>query len=649
MKTVILLFHQSHFDQIFLWLKNIKEEKRNEIIIIALDPHSLRKVKEYGYAYLHPDYRLKEDTRQRLFKNLPLKIIEWGALEIYNGMTVQNYLRVNNVDIWDIVKNRICIWRLFDKLYFIELVRHMLLDACPDKLIIPSLPSEISLLCLNTIKRKTIIDLAESLGITVSSVPLSTSTLLQYMMKYTANSMRQISAALKIMIQRSIPGKVLNKRKIAFEPKYANGEKRKRILVCGYFPDFDPRPIIPVLVALNLKGYDCKVLINRYDKAETINLLIKENVSIVFTDDYKNTVDRSYITKALGLYNKKWHDLKRSRIDKTLFFYNGVSLWDNEYQDTAIFLNPHTVMNILKDYELIKKVLRSEETTLLIFPNDQTVIGKIYAKLGEEEGIPCLCIPSLVDQLAENILILDSIVCGKYAVAGKGFCESFKRQDLNIKDLVVTGPPQCDGYFKAQMMYNRNEIYKALNLSNNGNGIFLFTMQRGLPENTEVLRIMINAMKNFPDKYLIIRPHPVDSDVSYASYIKRFGLKNIILSKKLDFWSIASISKIIFTVYSLTGFEAILLNKPVITVNLSCFPDFIPYTRYGAALGVYKEEELISAINKILHDPLTGERLDEGRKRILEDYVYKLDGGSTERIVNLAEQLICSVSRNAPH
>ena len=98
------------------------------------------------------------------------------------------------------------------------------------------------------------------------------------------------------------------------------------------------------------------------------------------------------------------------------------------------------------------------------------------------------------------------------------------------------------------------------------------------------------------------------------------------------------------TINSTAAIEAIILDKPVIVVNLTGEVDIMPYAQSGAALGVYKEEELVSAINDALNDKNTIRQLKEARKMFESEHAYKVDGKSTERVVELIERIIESKS-----
>jgi CDP-glycerol glycerophosphotransferase (TagB/SpsB family) len=94
------------------------------------------------------------------------------------------------------------------------------------------------------------------------------------------------------------------------------------------------------------------------------------------------------------------------------------------------------------------------------------------------------------------------------------------------------------------------------------------------------------------------------------------------------------------TVHSTVALEAMLLNKPVITINLTGTPDYMPYAESGAALGVYREEDLVPAIRKALRDPQVIEEMAQSREKFISEYAYKPDGQAAKRIAELITRLI---------
>jgi hypothetical protein len=600
-----------------------------------LDCYSLRKVKSKGNGFVSPSCALKEKTREAIFSGLTREINEWGRAETQNKQHLKDFLASSNLDLWELVKSQLAT-ALFEKLYFIKLLRCMLLELSPDILVIPPFPHKITLCNLTEINRKTIINLADTLGIKVLSSP----SLISWFFYLPYLLIKRIPEILlfflsKIRVNRIIRAPLFRESKRAQKDNI--DAKRGKVIFFGEFPNFTFRGAIPVLLELQDRGFDCKVAISKDNSRIHSNI---RGIGIISTENYEKGIDGNILSTIYQEYKKKWLILVRENKRKRFFSYRGISLLDNEYQDIARFLHPKAVRNIFKDHEVTKCILETERPDCLIFPDTQNIIGKICANAAIEKGIPYLCLPEVMDQLYENTFVFDIRKNSRYAVVGKGVLKEAGRGRaiLSENNAVITGSAQWDPYYKFLPAYDREYIYDKLNIDKK-NSFFIFTLQSGLPENEEVIKALMRAMKYFPDKYLIIRPHPNDMGY-YSSYLKHNMKGNVIFSKDFDFASIAAASELILTVYSLTGFEAMLLDKPVITINFSFYPDFMPYVRYGAALKVEKEENLVDTIERAIYDREGRRKLKEGREIIIEDYAYKVDGMSAERIANEAELLV---------
>lgn len=79
-------------------------------------------------------------------------------------------------------------------------------------------------------------------------------------------------------------------------------------------------------------------------------------------------------------------------------------------------------------------------------------------------------------------------------------------------------------------------------------------------------------------------------------------------------------------------FEADLLDRPAITINLSQWDEELPYADGGGALGVYHYENIEPAIGSVLSDPAIQAQLAARRPESLTAHTGPRDGRATERI-----------------
>ena len=113
-----------------------------------------------------------------------------------------------------------------------------------------------------------------------------------------------------------------------------------------------------------------------------------------------------------------------------------------------------------------------------------------------------------------------------------------------------------------------------------------------------------------------------------------------IVRQKVDIYELLHASDLLITTHSTVGLEAILLEKPVITLNLTSKPDLMPYATSGAAIGVYKKEDLVPAMQTALFNPETKEEMAKRRKAFVLEHTYKPDGQASKRVAELITRLI---------
>lgn len=208
--------------------------------------------------------------------------------------------------------------------------------------------------------------------------------------------------------------------------------------------------------------------------------------------------------------------------------------------------------------------------------------------------------------------------------------------------VVVTGQPRYDILYHAHEMYNKEQFLERYNIPKN-HKIVLWTTQCHAfsdEENNANSRAIFGALENLADVTLILKQHPGEGE-KYTDMImdalKDYHINVIILPRDSDTYEQLTVCDLLIVKKSTTAMEAVALNKPVIVLNLSGKPDVIDYVEEGVALGVYKENDLSIAIEKLLKDD---SELADNRESYVGKYLYKIDGKSTERVVQLIKKMV---------
>ncbi len=208
--------------------------------------------------------------------------------------------------------------------------------------------------------------------------------------------------------------------------------------------------------------------------------------------------------------------------------------------------------------------------------------------------------------------------------------------------VIVTGQPRYDLLYNVDNIYSKEQFLKKYNINKNHKIILWTTQSHGMSdeENKNNFKAMFETLKNLKDVTLIIKQHPGEGE-KYTKMIKDalkdYNLNVVITSKSSDTYEQLYVCDVMVTKNSTTAMEAVALSKPVIVLNLSGEPDVVGYVTEGVALGVYNEKDLKPTIEKLLKDDF---ELAENRDKYIEKYLYKIDGKSTERVINLIESTI---------
>jgi len=209
--------------------------------------------------------------------------------------------------------------------------------------------------------------------------------------------------------------------------------------------------------------------------------------------------------------------------------------------------------------------------------------------------------------------------------------------------IFVTGQPRFDLIRQAKA--DRAQIMARLGVPGNPDIIVLATQPVGElwtgKDRGELIEAVLSAMIEFPEKQLVIKLHPDEKIEEYQNILARIENGNkTVLCQNIDLYGLLRECDLLMAVYSTVALEAMILDKPVIIINLTGKPDIMPYAQSGAALGVHQQEDLAPAIRKALYDPEVRRELEQKRKSFVAEHAYKVDGQSSRRVAELIVRLI---------
>ena len=208
--------------------------------------------------------------------------------------------------------------------------------------------------------------------------------------------------------------------------------------------------------------------------------------------------------------------------------------------------------------------------------------------------------------------------------------------------VLVTGQPRYDALYEAKETYSKQEYLKRYDIDSKERIVLWTTQLKGTSdqENAVTIEAVCTAIKSLKNVRLVIKQHP-DEGQEYTAllqeYMKRLDVNAIIPSRFSDTNEHLFAADVVLGKTSTTLMEAVILHKPAIVLNLSGQPDEVEYVPEKVALGIYQKDELAPAIKKLLIDDA---ELASYRENYIERYLYKIDGKSTERVLDVMGNMI---------
>jgi hypothetical protein len=365
---------------------------------------------------------------------------------------------------------------------------------------------------------------------------------------------------------------------------------------------------------------------------------------------------RRNISFGRRVINEKWRWLKKDSSFKAIFNYKGVDLWKvckKEIERLFILELPI----IIEYIELSKEILRIEKPDIIVVASEISKDNKALVLAGNFTNTPVLAVQHGFIFDADDYLIdysctekelyeepfKESIFPQKFAIYGDATKNILLKEiKYPFKERIeVTGQPRYDDLIKKKEVFDKKRICIDWGIDPTKRIVLIGSQTFHVAGNKESFcRSIILALKDNPQLQIVIKPHPSEHESWYRRLANEIGAKLVILPPKSDILKAIFVCDVLVTFYSTVALDAVVLGRPVVTINLTGNPDPIPYARDGVAIGVYKENDIALAIKEVLENPTIRRRLELAREGYLKEHLYRLDGNATKRVVDLINAII---------
>lgn len=286
---------------------------------------------------------------------------------------------------------------------------------------------------------------------------------------------------------------------------------------------------------------------------------------------------------------------------------------------------------------VLMRVSKVEKPNIILVLTDSTPPSKIAVLVGRIAHVPSLLLHYV--GMIGRYYACPSFLVDKIAVTGEFARDMLIKCGVDKTRLIVTGRPTYDSLVRRKKIFDKDNICNKLGLDPKKK-IVVFTTQPFLRKNETQVYAICKAMKEFSGLQFVIKVHPAEFSLSnYERITKDVGV-HALITRDSDIYEVLYVCDAMITGFSATALDTMMLDKPVITVNFTGLEDPVPYAESGAAIGVYKEKDLVRAIDTVLFDKDARKKLGEAREKVVYEHSYKMDGKATERVIKLIEQMV---------
>jgi hypothetical protein len=374
--------------------------------------------------------------------------------------------------------------------------------------------------------------------------------------------------------------------------------------------------VLPVLDQLSNQNLcDIYVFGRDSDIAQKIDHARKVDITNPDMEEYERAVRelRSYYIS----------ELKHDPRFQDLFKHNGINMLEILHNEMKQLLGKDYI-TLGSNAAYFQEVVQKIKPDILIVGCEVAIVNWAHVLLAKSKGIPIL---EVQHGIFTHLTPIIPPISDKCAVGGEYYREIYLKGGAKNDQVVVTGWPKLDGLAD---QLNRD-------LSKPRREVLFATQPLDLDLNLKVIETIGTCFDRLNSVHLIVKPHPREDPKAYAETCALF--KSVILrSNQENTTSLVASTDVLITVSSTVALEAVLLDKPIVCLNMS--NDESVYISSGVALNVTKYEDIVPAIKDALHNDEIVENLADARKVFTYQHTYHRDGKASKRVADLAISMI---------
>lgn len=333
--------------------------------------------------------------------------------------------------------------------------------------------------------------------------------------------------------------------------------------------------------------------------------------------------------------------------------YQDYDLWS--VIEKRFFYEFHTYFpNVINKIEFTTMCIRKKKINVIITSSMDVEHQRILILVANKVGILSVVLHHGV--LNGNIGISPSLPLTKIAAWGMDDRNFLIDLGFDNDKITLTGPPHFDDYIENNEL-SKQVLCDKLNLDPTKKIVVVTThhcerwvsianlLMMGM-EWHHFFKMVIDSVNSIPNCQLVVKLHPTDEESKiHERMIRESSHQDIpIFQEGKYLYDLLNVCDIFINFPSTTGLEAMLLNKPVITIipsgkkaqNKSMFEE---------GLVVKSKQELDNALKKLVQNEDVLDDLKTIQNKYIDDHIHLQDGKASERVAGLIRQMMDEVSK----
>ena len=374
----------------------------------------------------------------------------------------------------------------------------------------------------------------------------------------------------------------------------------------------------------------------------TFKIMSDKKYSIINLQNFQQFTSTKISIESEKLKNKLKKLWNSKSLLNELFSFNSLTFWP-DLENSFINICNERFLESISQILLFKEFLsRTNISTILLWaepsPEEQELIElakskKInivylqHAMAGMEDAFKPQ--GNLVSHLAHDSQ------CDKLAVWG----EPAKKYGLtynSTKNIFVTGSPRHDKFFNHNNFSQKKYVLFA---TTKPNPLFSKTLTTDSISNfVSFITETCTIFSNLPQKNLILKPHPTPVNTLDVVKIAEKIDSNISITYDSNVLKLLQNCEFLITTNNSTiALEAMMLNKPVISLQTESLALTENVVKYNALLSVSNKEDIKKSVETLFYDKKFKEELLKNAKNYLDDF-FSNQGISSKFLTKLINQ-----------